>query len=301
MKMRINPSSGKPLRAVLLGCCAAALALLAVALAESSGGRRSKQQATPLWSAPNKLSSSQAIARLAAENDPIWRAARREVERSLTDIVAQDTSEKVRGIRYSKLMCNPAGGNTIALTFDDGPHPATTQQILQILRRYGVKASFFLVGTQVEKFPNLARAEMGAGHTVGNHTFHHVCLTKIPSEYVADEIKACGDVLRNVTGIAPRFFRPPGGDYNPMVANIANRLGYTIALWTDNSGDSTSPPKDKLLDKALRRATPGGIILMHDGIKQTVEVLPELIETLKQRGYTFVTLDQMAPRSRSRS
>lgn len=118
---------------------------------------------------------------------------------------------------------------------------------------------------------------------------HHVSPVKIPREYVADEIKACGDVVRSVTGYAPRFFRPPGGEYDRRVAEASEALGYTMALWTDDPGDYASPGEEVILRRTLDSAAPGGILLLHDGVGQTVAVLPRLIRERKARGYEAAT------------
>ena len=247
--------------------------------------------------APNKLTSAQAMAKIMADRDAYFQNARREVYRGARELLAQDMDEVDKGLKYHKLIRGHLRGKDIALTFDDGPHPAYTPRILEILRKYKVKATFFVVGSQAEKYPNLVRAELNEGHSVGNHTYHHVSLPKIPQIYVADEIKACGDVIKAVGGKPPRLFRPPGGEYNQQVAEVASILGYTMVLWTDDPGDYVSPGAQVILDRTLGKASDGGIILVHDGIEQTVEILPQLIETLQKQGYRFVTVDEMVDRN----
>jgi peptidoglycan/xylan/chitin deacetylase (PgdA/CDA1 family) len=246
--------------------------------------------------APNKLPAALALERVRAERDAYFLNAQRENYRSVREVLAQRDDEQDRGLRFSKLYHGDTARRQIALTFDDGPHPQFTPQILSILKRENVKATFFVVGSQAERYPELVRAEEVDGHLLANHTYHHVSLIKIPQEYVADEIKACGLVLKAVTGRAPRFFRPPGGEYDTDVAEASQALGYTMVLWTDDPGDYASPGKDVILKRTIDKASNGGIILIHDGIKQTVDVLPTLIERLKAEGYEFVTIDEMAPR-----
>jgi len=243
--------------------------------------------------APNQLSAEQAQIRLAAEDDLYWQNARKEVYKSVLEILAQHQAELQRGLQYDKLIHGDPQKKQIALTFDDGPHPEYTPQILALLKQENIRTSFFLVGSQAEKYPELVRAQMAAGHSIGNHTYHHVSLPKIPEAYVAAEIKTCGDVLQSITGKAPDLFRPPGGDYNTQVAEAAEALGYTMVLWTDDPGDYASPGEQQILSRTLSDAGNGGIILLHDGIQQTVDVLPRIIETLKAQGYRFVTIDEM--------
>ncbi len=242
---------------------------------------------------PNKLTSAQAMTRILAERDAYFENAKKEVYRGAREILAQDLDEIDRGLKYRKIIHGNRSEKKIALTFDDGPHRAYTPRILAILAKYNVRATFFVVGTQAEKYPDLIQAEVHAGHSIGNHTYHHVSLPKIPQMYVADEIKACGDVIKATSGRSARLFRPPGGEYNLQVAEAAASLGYTLVLWTDDPGDYASPGAQVILDRTLNKATNGGIILIHDGIEQTVEILPQLIETLQKQGYQFVTVDEM--------
>ncbi|MBC7804564.1 MAG: polysaccharide deacetylase family protein [Akkermansiaceae bacterium] len=242
---------------------------------------------------PNKLTSAQAINELRAERDAYYRNAEQEVYRSVREVLAQRKTDLERGLRQHIIVRGNPNRKQLALTFDDGPHPKYTPKILAILGRYNIKGTFFLVGKQAEKYPDLVRAEAAAGHNIGNHTYHHVSLPKIPQAYVADEIKACGDVLKNVLGRPAHLFRPPGGEYTPSVAEASEALGYTMVLWTDDPGDYASPGKGVILRRTLETASPGGIILMHDGIDQTIAVLPALIESLQAKGYQFVTVDDL--------
>ena len=225
--------------------------------------------------------------------DQFWLNAKKAVDKSTLELLAQHQAALKRGLKYHILMRGDPFRREIALTFDDGPHPQYTPQIISILASSEVKATFFIVGELAEKYPALVRAEAAAGHEIANHTYDHVNLTKIPSEDAAVEIEACSDVLQSITGKRPTMFRPPGGDYNDEVAMIGESLKYTMALWTDNAGDWDSPGKVAIEDRVLENVSPGGIILMHDGIEQTIKALPIIIRILKREGYRFVTLDQM--------
>ena len=243
--------------------------------------------------APNKLPPQAARSIEEAERDRYWVTARERVDEQVTTLLAQHQSELDRGVRRAKLLRGDPNRKWIAITIDDGPHPKYTPKLLAILKQYQVPATFFVVGEMAEKYPNLVRAEVRAGHLVGNHTYHHVSLPLIPEEFVATEIQACGDVLRRITGETPHFFRPPGGQYNDMVAETAELLGYTMVLWTDDPGDYASPGDTVIERRTLESVSNGGIILLHDGIEQTVEVLPKILAYLQQRGYQFVRVDQM--------
>ena len=229
--------------------------------------------------------------------DRYWRNAKQEVDKSILEILAQDQAELQRGIRRHKFIQGSPRRKWLALTIDDGPHPDYTPYLLAILKKFNVKATFFLVGAMAERYPELVKAEFLDGHAIGNHTYNHVNLTKIPTEEAATEIEACGDVLQTITKQRPHLFRPPGGDYNDNVAEAAESLGYTTVLWSDNAGDWLSPGRRVIEGKVLGRAYNGGVILMHDGIQETIDVLPQLLTILKREGYQFVTIDQMMPQS----
>ena len=226
-------------------------------------------------------------------NDPYWQHAKQEVYKSVLELMAQHQNELLHGIKYHKLTHGNLKKKQIALTFDDGPHPLYTPQILDILAREKVKATFFVIGEMADKYPDQVQAEDQAGHIIGNHTYHHVNLTKILEPDIATEIKACGESVRRITGQTPFLFRPPGGDYDLGVATTSEALGYTIVLWTDDPGDYTKPGEQLILQRTLKQAGKGGIILIHDGVQQTINILPQLIETLRARGYQFVTIEQM--------
>jgi peptidoglycan/xylan/chitin deacetylase (PgdA/CDA1 family) len=244
---------------------------------------------------PNMLSARAALALVKAERDKYWLVAKNEVYKSGIELAAQDQTEALRGIHVDKVLHGPSGRHEIALTFDDGPHPDFTLRILQILKQNNIHATFFVVGEKAEQYPDLIRAEVSAGDPIGNHTYDHVSLVKIPSDYVATEIKACGDVIQNITGKKPTLFRPPGGEYNKGVADTVASLGYRMILYSDDPGDYAQPGTQLIETRTLDTIHDGGIILLHDGSPQTLTILPQIIQHLKTRGFHFVTIDQMLP------
>lgn len=194
---------------------------------------------------------------------------------------------------WSDLICRGNTNKEIALTFDDGPHPGYTEKLLAILSEYNVKATFFVVGKKAAQHPQLVKESFDAGHSIGNHTFSHVDLSQIYSDDIAVEIKACGKVLYDITGKYCDLFRPPGGNFNRQIKKIASTLGYTTVLWTANSADYSKISKYAVKKRIYGRIGGGGIILMHDGIQKTLDILPGLISSLKSRGYHFVTVDEI--------
>lgn len=249
----------------------------------------------PTGTPPNRLNRETALALERAEQDRYWLSARETVDKQVMELLAQHETELKKGLRHDKLLRGDPGRKWVALTFDDGPHPEYTPGILRLLKQYQVKATFFLVGEMAEKYPELVTAELTDGHSIGNHTYHHVSLTKMPQEYVATEIKACGEVLQSITGKAPRLFRPPGGDYSDSIAETVEALGYRLILWTDDPGDWASPGQQVILKRTLSAVNNGAIILIHDGIQETLDILPTILQAVKAQGYELVTIDQMLP------
>lgn len=226
--------------------------------------------------------------------DPLWERAHEEVYKSVDELNAQHDRELRHGKVLAKIMRGDPRQKILALTFDDGPHPQYTPRLLEILDKEQVKATFFVIGKMVERNPDLARAIVAGGHTLGNHTFSHVTLTKIPLLDIATEYQANNDVVQRVTGVKMRFCRPPGGDYDSHVIDAANALGLTTVLWTDDPGDYAQPGDPVVLKRTLSRLSNGGIILLHDGVEQTLDVLPKIIASARARGFRFVSLDELA-------
>jgi peptidoglycan-N-acetylglucosamine deacetylase len=184
----------------------------------------------------------------------------------------------------------------VALTFDDGPNPPYTGQVLAILQRYGLHATFFCVGSQVAAYPDLARQEIADGHTIGNHTWSHPFLTSLSDAQIKSELTTTGDIIEEATGIRPIYFRPPYGAFNARVLTQANQLGLTTFIWSDDSLDWAGGSPTNITHLVLSTVTDGAIILMHDGggnRSRTVAALPNVIDGLLARHFRIVTLDQL--------
>ena len=181
----------------------------------------------------------------------------------------------------------------VSLTFDDGPHPKFTDALLAILKKEDVRATFFTVGKMGEKYPELLRHIVADGHEIGNHTFSHATLSDLSTADVEVEYEANNDVIKSATGIRPTFCRPPGGRFNDADVKIAQKLGMITTLWTDDPGDYLKISADKLEQKVLSKVTNGGIILLHSGVQQTLDVLPKLIQSVRLQGYRFVSLTEL--------
>ncbi|MEH2468216.1 polysaccharide deacetylase family protein [Nostoc sp.] len=183
----------------------------------------------------------------------------------------------------------------IALTFDDGPWPESTAQVLDILKQNQIKGTFFLIGQNVKNYPGLVKREIAEGHVIGNHTWHHWYQFFNP-QAAAYEINHTADLIYQVTGIKTNLFRPPGGIMHNGVAAYARNSKYAIILWSSDSVDYSRPAVPKLINNVFRKAKPGGIVLMHDGggnRSKTVQALPEIIANFRKQGYSFVTIPEL--------
>lgn len=184
----------------------------------------------------------------------------------------------------------------IALTFDDGPNPAYTSQILAILQRYGVQATFFVIGSEAAAHPDLVYQEAQQGNIVGNHTWSHPDLTTLPPADVRAQLQSASQEIEADSSRAPTLFRPPGGHFNGEVQSTAASLGLSTILWNVDPRDWSRPGTDKIMQNVLGSTHNGSIILMHDGggdRAQTVAALPTIIATLEQRGFQFVTISRL--------
>lgn len=185
----------------------------------------------------------------------------------------------------------------IALTFDDGPWPGQTEQILSVLVQRQAMATFFMTGKQVERAPAIAQALVQSGMMVGNHSYSHRRLDVAPADVVEWEILWTTHRIEEVTGAHPMWVRAPGGHFGPAVYTATEHAGARAILWTIDPQDwrGTQSPEE-LAWSVVSAAQPGGVILLHDGGGdrwQTIAALPLIIDGLRAAGYQFVTLDQL--------
>ncbi len=209
------------------------------------------------------------------------------------------TSETVEPPVPAVIRRTPAPGDmVIALTFDDGPWPGQTEEVLRILAETGTRATFFVVGVRADVIPLLIRAIAEGGHVIGNHTYRHAILSSADPALIATEIGETNRAIAQTTGSSPVWFRAPGGGLGPGVAEEIAQLGMRSALWTIDPKDwRPGVTAEEIAGIALGGAHPGGIILLHDGggdRTQTILALPAIIDGLKLQGYTLVTLDELA-------
>ncbi|MFE1318433.1 polysaccharide deacetylase family protein [Kitasatospora phosalacinea] len=184
----------------------------------------------------------------------------------------------------------PAPSGTLALTFDDGPHPDSTPALLDALTATGHRATFFLCGAQAERHPELVRALDRAGMAIANHSWSHPSLPGLPLPAVHEEIHRTNRVLTELTGRPPVLFRPPYGASSPAVARIAAEAGLTETLWDvdPRDWDGTAPAE---IVAVLATARPGDTVLLHDhGNRNTVTALPAVLAALTARGLRSAAL-----------
>lgn len=184
----------------------------------------------------------------------------------------------------------------IALTFDDGPHPETTEKILTLLSHYGIRATFFVIGENIEYFPDAFRKLASSGMEIGNHTYSHPKLSKESEQSLTEELRRCEELILSNGGSTPTLFRPPEGVRNRVVSAVSDREGYRTVYWSLDTLDWTGISSDSISEKILRGVKENSIILCHDyivGGGHTVEALARVIPILLSEGYTFVTVSEL--------
>lgn len=184
----------------------------------------------------------------------------------------------------------------IALTFDDGPHPSYTEEILDVLRENGVRATFFVIGENAEKRTELIKEIADGGHEIGNHTFDHVTLRNKTEDEIEEEILGAEKSVLDAAGLRTRVLRPPEGKYSENVVKAAEKLGYSVVLWSVDTRDWAHRSAESITRAVLDNVTSGDIILCHDfisGESHTAEALSKLIPELKRRGFAFVTVSEL--------
>jgi len=182
----------------------------------------------------------------------------------------------------------------VALTFDDGPWPEQTEKIADLLAAKAVPATFFILGQQAKKYPSLLRRLVDDGHVIANHTYSHPNLTRLSTADVREQLLTTQKIVVRAAQRKTYWVRPPGGNTNEKVNAIVKGLKMQPILWDLDSHDWTKPGTKSIVKTVVGGATPGCVVLMHDGggdRTQTIQALPYIIKTLRGKGYSFVTLD----------
>ena len=219
---------------------------------------------------------------------------------------------------FGRTICRTNSSRKLAITFDDGPNPAITPKLLQLLDRYNAKATFFLIGRYVRECPELVRETIARGHTVGNHTETHPNLLWLTPTQVRIELRLCHDAISNAGGAAPKWFRPPFGMRNPWVIPAARELGCRTVMWTLIPGDWLEKPAEWLISRmqAITQNAQqglangpssfgdgngaGDILCLHDGThrqmdgdrSRTLAALEHWLPRWRDLGLEFVTIGE---------
>lgn len=181
----------------------------------------------------------------------------------------------------------------IALTFDDGPDPDVTPQILKTLKKHEAKATFFMLVNSAEKYPKIAKQVANNGHEIANHTYTHVNLAKVKRSRIEKELAHAKEKLESITERPVKLFRPPYGEYNQAVVEVAHNSEQHIIMWSVDPQDWRYKNKNKIYQNIMQSSNPGSIVLMHDIHQATADALPKILKDLKEQGYEFVTVSEL--------
>jgi peptidoglycan/xylan/chitin deacetylase (PgdA/CDA1 family)/GT2 family glycosyltransferase len=205
---------------------------------------------------------------------------------------------------YGKVWSNGNRNHSqIALTFDDGPNEPYTSDVLSILKQYKIKATFFVIGQNARRYPEVCRQIVAEGNVIGNHSYHHqksLCLRW--GKAVTRDIELAHQTIYECTGFEPKLFRPPYGFRTPWLMRTVRHLGYTVVTWDNMTGDwKANKSGEEIVRTITQRVKPGSVIVLHDGRdsrpsydrSQMLQALPFVIGTLKEKGFDFVTIPEL--------
>lgn len=181
----------------------------------------------------------------------------------------------------------------IALSFDAAWGNEDTQLLIDILNQYNVKATFFLVGDWVDRYPESVKQLYDAGMEIGNHSDNHAHFTKLSSEGITADVSACNEKIKAITGAAPTLFRCPYGEYDDHVVSAINNMGMQVIQWDVDSLDWKELSAEEIYERVTSRAAPGSICLFHNAALHTPEALPSIIECLLSEGFSIVPISQL--------
>ena len=191
---------------------------------------------------------------------------------------------------YVSASATPVEAPEIALTFDDGPSAAWTPALLDGLKERGVKATFFLIGENADKNPEIVKRMAEEGHLIGNHTYHHVELTKVSENEARLELADTSAAIVRITGKEPEYMRPPFGAWQ---RKLEQEIRMLPVLWTIDPLDWTTENQDEIVNKVVTEAEENDIILLHDCYKSSVEAGLRIVDILQEEGFVFVTVDEL--------
>jgi peptidoglycan/xylan/chitin deacetylase (PgdA/CDA1 family) len=195
------------------------------------------------------------------------------------------------GVTHSR---GPTDKPFVAITFDDGPHPQNTPRLLDMLRQRNIKATFYVIGRNVDLYPDIVRRTVAEGHEIGNHSYTHRLLTNMSDSEVLQEMSRTRDAIANATGVQPRTLRPPYGALLQRQRELVhNQFGYPTILWSVDPRDWQRPGSSVVTSRIVSGSGNGAIILAHDLHAPTVDAMPATLDGLLRKGYQFITVSQM--------
>ncbi|NMG05750.1 polysaccharide deacetylase family protein [Brasilonema sp. UFV-L1] len=271
----------------LVGFCASLSIGLVMPVNPSTSEAQTKQ-ATNTKDGAAKVGTQQRMEKLKAAMLTSWQ------QEAQTKGFSYNIPSRFQGavIQSAKLT---KGEKVIALTFDDGPWAGSTAEVLDILKKNNIKATFFVVGRMLKTYPELGKRIVAEGHVIGNHTWHHWYHYFNP-QAAAFEIDSTTDLIYELTGAKTTLFRPPGGMMHNGLVSYAKNRSYSVIMWSADSVDYSRPAVPRLIKNVMRDSKPGGIVLMHDGggnRSRTVQALPQIISNFRKQGYRFVTIPEL--------
>lgn len=204
-------------------------------------------------------------------------------------------SYSIRSGIYLRSFCRKrTGEKVVALTFDDGPDPIQTPKVLKVLKEHQATACFFCIGRKIEGNEKLLQQMVAEGHLIGNHSFTHSGLFPLYRlSRMKKDLQTCQSELERVTSQPVTLFRPPFGVTNPTIAKAVRQLGYTSIGWNIRTLDTQQPSPEKVLDRIRKGLKPGSIILLHDRMPDSGQLVKQILDLLKEQGYTIVRLDEL--------
>lgn len=226
--------------------------------------------------APNKQYRTPSVSRPAMRNP---------------DMVLSSDISSAKGVTYSQVRTSLP---YIAMTYDDGPHPKNTPRLLDMLRKRNIKATFYVVGRNVNQYPQIARRIVAEGHEIGSHSWSHANLSKMSNAAIRKDLNQTRDAIASATGVQPRTLRPPYGALRSSQRLwVHQEYGYPTILWDVDPQDWKRPGPSVVASRILSKTGNGSIVLAHDLHKPTVDAMPATLDGLLRRGFKFVTVSQL--------
>lgn len=192
-----------------------------------------------------------------------------------------------------KTNVQEADRKLIALTFDDGPDADVTPRILETLKKYNIKATFFMLGKSVNSFPEIAKQVADEGHEIANHSISHANLNTINQNAIRKEVIESKNIIHKATGVEPKLFRPPYGEYNETVIKASKTSDQTVIMWSVDGLDWKHKEKNKVINITTANLSANSIVLLHDIHATTADALPTIIEKMQSEGFEFVTTSEL--------